>query len=301
MKKILAVLLSALLLSSLLIGCGGTTSESMDYAMAEDAAQYENGLYESALGTSADTALPENRKLIKTVYLDAETQDMDTLLASLDTQVSELGGYMEERSIHNGSAYSSYRYRSASLTIRIPADQVDAFVANVADFSNIISSNQTVEDVTLNYVATESRITALQTEEARLLELMESAETMSDLLEIEERLTEVRYELESVTSQLRTYDNLIDYATVYLEVSQVQELTEPEPESFWDRISSGFMESLASLWDFLVEVVIALIVSLPYILLIGIVVAVIVLLVKKGRKKRPADKAPSAQKDEPKE
>ena len=312
-RKLFTILLALVML--LLTACGGSSKgavtqeyAAMDMAPMESPAAMEEMGYETQAASNSlttsdtgSTALPESRKWIITMDMSVETEGLDAMLEELDSHILELKGYVEVQNVHNGSAYSTRRYRSASLTIRIPADQVDAFVANVADFSNIISSNQTVEDVTLNYVATESRVTALQTEEARLLELMESAETMSDLLEIEERLTEVRYELESVTSQLRTYDNLIDYATVYLEVSQVQELTEPEPESFWDRISSGFMESLARLWDFRVEVVIALIVSLPYILLIGIVVAVIVLLVKKGRKKRPADKAPSAQKDEPKE
>lgn len=301
MKKTISLSLCLLLLLSLLAGCGATASNTADYAVSEQLSGASGGLYESAAESGTSTVLPENRKLIKTVYLDAETQDLDTLLAQLDTQVAEMGGYMEERSVHNGSAYSSYRYRSASMTIRIPADQVDAFVARVAEHSNIISSNQSVEDVTLAYVDTESRVAALETEQERLLALMENAETMADLLEIEARLTEVRYELESVASQLRTYDNLIDYATIYLDVSQVQELTEPEPESFWERVSSGFMESLKNLGNFLVELVVGLLTGLPYILLMGAVILVIVLLVKRAKKKRPVNKAPRTQTDEPKE
>lgn len=301
MKKILSVLLSVMLVLSLMAGCGAPTSSSTDNALAQPPAEYGDGLYESSADNITDTVLPQNRKLIKTISLNAETRDMDTLLSQLDAQVSQLGGYIEERAVRNGSTDSSQRTRSASMTIRIPADQADAFVENVANYSNITSSNQSVEDVTLTYVATESRISALQAEESRLLELMESAETMSDLLEIEARLTEVRYELESVTSQLRTYDNLIDYATVYLEVTQVEELTEPEPESFWERISSGFVASLASLWHLLVELVIMLVVALPYLALIGILVLVILLLISRGQKKRSARKAPGTQQDAPKE
>ena len=290
MKKTISLSLCLLLLLSLLAGCGATASNTADYAVSEQLSGASGGLYESAAESGTSTVLPENRKLIKTVYLDAETQDLDTLLAQLDTQVAEMGGNMEERSVHNASAYSSYRYRSASMTIRIPAAQVDAFVARVAEPSNIISSNQSVEDVTLAYVDTESRVAALETEQERLLALMEKAETMADLLTIEERLTEVRYQLEQITSQLRVYDNLIDYATIHLDIRQVRELTEEVPETFWERISTGFMESLSDLGNFFVELAIALIVGLPYIVVFGGIAVVAVVFIRRRKGKRRAKK-----------
>lgn len=298
MKKILAILLSAVLLFSVLTACGASNApaEEYQYALEAPGAPAE-GLYESGVETSG-TVLPTNRKLIKTVYLDAETQDLDSLMTHLDQQVASLGGYMEGRSVYNGSAGSTYR--RAELTIRIPASEVDAFVEKIADYSNIISSKQTVEDVTLDYVDTESRVTALETEQARLLELLENAETMADLLEIESRLTEVRYELERYASQLRVYDNLIDFATIHLEISQVRELTEEEPETFWERISTGFMNSLKDLWNFLVELVITLIVGLPYIVVLGAVAAAVLSLLRLRRKKR-ANKAKKMTSEPPKE
>ena len=113
---------------------------------------------------------------------------------------------MESSNIQNGSAYSGRRYRNATITARIPAKDVDSFVDRVGEISNIVSSRQTVEDVTLSYVATESRMKALQTEESRLLELLSKAETLDDLLTVEKRLTQVRTELEQVTSALRVFD-----------------------------------------------------------------------------------------------
>ena len=69
--------------------------------------------------------------------------------------------------------------------------------------------------MTLQYVDLESHKKALTTEQDRLIELMEQAETVEDIITIEGRLSEVRYQLESMESQLRTYDNKIDYSTVY--------------------------------------------------------------------------------------
>ena len=125
-----------------------------------------------------------------------ETEDLDALLANVDARINELSGYVEQKEIYRGSLYANRVYRRAYLTIRIPAEQTDFFVEKVGEFSNITSSTEDVEDVTLQYVATESRITALKTEESRLLELLAQAKNMDELLLIESRLTDVRTELE---------------------------------------------------------------------------------------------------------
>ena len=298
-KKYVSLLLCALLLMALFTGCGSgskamTSAASYDMAVAEEAPAAMNaaGGTLTDSGVSGSTILPESRKWIVTVYLSAETEDLDALMENLDEAIAALNGYVEDQSVYNGSAYSSRRYRNASLTVRIPAEDVDQFTQQVAGIANVVSKETNRQDVTLSYVATESRMTALQTEEARLLELMAQAETMSDLLEIEARLTDVRYELESVTSQLRLYDNQIDYATIYLSLSEVQEYTPVEEPTLWERISGGFRSSLEDLGDGAVDLLVWIIVSSPYLVILAAVIVVIVLLVKRGRKRRKAKEQP---------
>ena len=298
-KKYVSVLLCALLLMALFTGCGSgskamTFAASYDMAVAEEAPAAMNaaGGTLTDSGVSGSTVLPESRKWIVTVYLSAETEDLDALMENLDEAIAGLNGYVEDQSVYNGSTYSSRRYRNASLTVRIPAEDVDQFTQQVAGIANVVSKETNRQDVTLSYVATESRMTALQTEEARLLELMAQAETMSDLLEIEARLTDVRYELESVTSQLRLYDNQIDYATIYLSLSEVQEYTPVEEPTLWARISGGFRSSLEDLGDGAVDLLVWIIVSSPYLVILAAVIVVIVPLVKRRKKRRQAKKQP---------
>lgn len=292
MKKYLSVMLTVLLLLSLLTGCGG--SSAAESAPKQEAAEEfpgaADGLYTEEGAGSA--ILPENRKLIKTVRMDAETEDLDTLLTQVDEQIAALGGYVEVRDVYNGSTYSNYRYRNADLTIRIPAEQVDSFVSHVDGISNIVSTNESVEDVTLTYVDTESRMKALETEQTRLLELLEGAETMSDLLEIEGRLTEVRYQLESVASQLRTMDNLVSYATVYLYISEVKEYTPTVEKTPWQRIGEGFVSSLKEIGENFVEFFVWLLSNLPHLIIWGILLTAAVVLLRKFGKKRKIKKAP---------
>lgn len=295
-KGILALLLVFVMVGGLFAGCAskslaGDAFNSIEGEMVMDDA-YAPADSITTNGEGGSTVLPENQKWIRTLYLDTETEDMTPLLAEIDKQVAALGGYMEEREVRNGSKYSEYRRRYADLVIRIPVERVDEFVKQVSGISNVISTNETVENITLTYVATESRVNALEAEEQRLLELMAQAENMSDLLEIEARLTDVRYELEKMTSQLRQYDNLVDFATVHLSIDEVQVLTPVEEETMWQRISGGFVESLKGVGNFLKELVIWFLAKLPYLVLVAGIVLVLVLIIKKSQKKKPKKQKP---------
>ena len=287
-RNLLALVL-ALVMAFTLTACGGS---SMDSAAAEDyfeaPQEMANGSLKTESGSVAE--LPADRKLIRTFRIDAETEELDTLLTALDQKVTELGGYVENREVYNGSTYSSRRYRSANLTIRIPAENANGFVEHVSGVSNVVSSNESIDDVTLTYVDTEARVAALETEQARLMELMEKAETLSDLLEIESRLTDVRYELESYASQLKTLENQVSYAAVHLYISEVQEYTPVAEKTTWQRIAEGFVDSLEGIWDGAVELFVWVLANSPYLVLFGGIAAVAVVFLRK--RKKPVKKAP---------
>ena len=303
LKRYLCVSLAILLLISMLAACSAAAPMEKDYAAAETMAPMATtGAYyaaDSANGSGApslesgsknpESNIPANQKLIRTITLDAETEDMDALLEAVFQRVNELEGYVEDRNIYNGSSYNGkYIRRYANLTIRIPAKLLDQFVAHVSDVSNITSNRETTEDVTLSYVATESRIIALETEQTRLLELLAKAGDMSDLLLIEARLTEVRAELEQMQSQLRLYDNLVSYGTIHLDITEVREYTpvEEEPETVWQRISVGFVKSVKGLWKGITEIFVFLIVALPYLAVIALAVTLLVLAIRAGKRKK---------------
>lgn len=302
MKKTLSLFLCLCLLLGL-TACGARTENAAvsmkaagaPMAVAEEPAE-EAMMMDSAnslTGSTAEpssTALPENRKWIITVYMEAETESLDAAITGIDEQIAAMGGYVENQSIYNGSNYASQRYRNANLTVRIPADKADAFTAQVAGIANVISKEKNLEDITLSYTATESRMKALQTEEARLLELLAEAENMSDLLEIEARLTDVRYELERTTSQMRLYNNQIDFATIHLTLREVQEYTPVEEPTFLERIQSTFSDALEGLGDGFVDLTVFLVGNSPYLLVYGILGIALGLLIRRVRKSRKGKK-----------
>ncbi len=296
MKKWIVWLLVLTLCVGLLTGCGGGKSTAMDAAgavlhdAADGYAEYskENGSTSlSGSGSSVTPVEATNQKLIRKFNIEAETEDLDALLTEITEKIRQLGGYIQEQETYNGSPSAQRRYRRSTMTIRIPAEKLEEFVEKVTEESNIISSNETTDDVTLNYVAIESRISALETEQTRLLELLAKAETTADLLEIEKRLTEVRTDLESITSELRVLDNQVNYGTVRLSVSEVKEYTVvEEPETVWQRIGTGFMQSLKGLGNFFTDLFVFIIVASPYFVFIAAIVVVVLLIIRASKKKK---------------
>lgn len=296
MKKILALLTVLLLTTAMLTGCGGSSSTAaQDMAISEEAPAEVIYGNTSSSSTADSVSTVSEQKLIKRVRIDAETEDLDSLMESLGRHIASLGGYIESQEIYNGSSYSTYRYKSANLTIRIPAEQLDGFVSQVKGLSNVVNYTETADDVTLTYVATESRIAALEAEEARLLELMGQAETMSDLLEIEERLTEVRSDLESLTSQLRVLSNQVSYATVSLSIDQVKVYTEVEEPSVWQRISSGFTRNLDNIGESLVDFFVWVVTYSPQLIFWAAVITAGVILGRRAVGKRKKSKMPPSE------
>lgn len=259
-----------------------------DVYLEESAAEYEEAADEGGSSNLAEE-LQANRKLIKTVSMHVETESYDTLLPNVNSRIVELGGYVENSDIGK-NGYGEYRRRYANITARIPKDKADNFVESVANESNVTNKTENVEDVTLQYVDVESHKKALETEEARLLELMEKAENMEDIIAIESRLSEIRYQKESYTSQMRTFDNRIDYTTVHLYIEEVQVLTPVEEQGAWARIRTGFVRSFGNVVKGIQNFAIEFVIAIPYLVVFGVIILIIVLIVrailKAGERKR---------------
>lgn len=246
------------------------------------------------------------RKLIKTVNISAETEAFDALIPELQGQVEALGGYIENISVYDIDSYyvesRLEKQRGADITARVPKEKLDGFLAQVGEQTNVTSRSESVEDVTLQYVDLESHKKALLLEQERLMELLQEAESVEDTIAIEGRLSEVRYQLESMESQLRTYDNRIDYSTVYLFIREVRNYSPSENASVGQRIADGFVKSLKDIGYGIRDFAIGFVIDIPYILLWIVIIAVAALVLrllwKMGKKRALKRQAARGEKDE---
>lgn len=296
MKKILAILCSLLILLSF-TACSASSFDSnktaqvrptdpmvpyMESDFSVDGGAFADDLKIEEYSNNVhnpDAPVDTSRKLIKTYNIDAQTMEFDQLIPTLQNEVTRLGGYIEYSEI-SGNGYSYRGTRCATFTIRIPEDKANEFVNTIDGNANITSKNENVEDITLTYVDTESRIKTLNTEYERLLELLEKAEDIGTIIALEERLSLVRYQLESYNSQLRTFDNQINYSTIHLFINEVERITETEPVSIWERIKNDFDDNVYDVWLGLQDFFVWFVSSIPYFVIFLIVILIIVLIIK---------------------
>ena len=287
---------------------------NMNYAVSEEAAYdmaYEGGTGyaelpspETVSGQGAQIEVQDHsRKLIRTVYMSLEAKEIDAVISGISTRINELGGYIENSNINNPSnSSSSYRQRkSADIVARIPSDRLDEFVTAAENAANVTYKSENVEDVTLRYTDVESHMHSLEVERKRLEELIGQAEDVDAIIALETRLSEIRYEIESYGSQLRTYDNQVDYSTVTMTITEVLEYTPAPSRTLGERIASGFRESLSSLKEFGEDALVWLVAALPVLIILAIIVLIFILVIKKiaagskaRRQKREAKEAAEA-------
>lgn len=250
----------------------------------------DNGADASGADSSVDTTeIPDSRKLIRNVDLSFETTDFDAFVQDIQSKTIALGGYIESSDV-SGNAYTDRR-RSAYFTLRIPKPQVDSFLSFAEGEANLTRKYEYTQDITLQYHDTESRKKALQAEYDRLLELMAKAESVDAVIAIEQRLSEIRYQLDSFESDLRRYDNQVDYSTVTVDVSETTVLTASENSGFWSRVQANLESNLEDLGDAVTSFLIWFLASIPVLLVLAILFFIIYHVVKMIRNRRKSRKA----------
>ena len=239
----------------------------------------------------------KKRKLITTVSIEAETEKLDDILQRVESEVAAFGGYIESSYIAQDRTYvgnNTYtNRRRATMTLRVPEEKLETVLSTLSGETNVLEESRTTEDITLTYVDIESRKKSLETQRESLLRLLEQAETVEDIITIEDRLSYVNYEIERMGGQLRSYDNLVDYATVHLTLREVVEYTpvQEEPETVFTRIAKGFSYNVKRVGGGLVDFFVWFVSSLPQIAVFAVVIAVAVKVLKWLKKRRDARRA----------
>lgn len=318
MKKTVCILLAALTLLSL-CGCGASNdavasepaefSYEVAYEESYDAAAVEERGYGLSASNSAvvagegsaesvDAPEVDPAKIIYSADATVETTEFDNTLTQVAEMVDSFNGWIESSSVNGANYYNTARgnvsSRAAHYTLRIPSSRFEALMSSLSKLGNVPYTYTYTENVTTQYYDTQARLTAYQTQETRLLEMMELAESVEDVITIEEKLTELRYQIEALQSRLNNWDREVSYSTVNLSIDEVQVYT-PEstgkarlsyPERLWNALKSG----LKSIGLFFSDLLLWLVEALPSLVVLGAVIYAAVKLIKRSRAKRKAKK-----------
>ena len=274
------------------------------YEASPDSSGYvENEVPNNPVETSEANVNPAeiSEKKIRTVNMSLECKSMESAAKELKDKVKAQGGYIESEDY---SAISQWNdTKRMNFTIRLPKGNVDSFLDFLNGEGRILSKSENLQDVRLQYRDAKNHIKALETEQERILALMEKAETVDQLIALENRLTEIRYQLDSYNSEILDYDNKVDFSTIYLELQESIDgkINQSGNYGFFDRVRDGFIRNLFEIRLFFEDTALFVLVFIPQILLVLLIILLIVFANKKllnKKKKEKQEKQPERNKAE---
>ena len=271
------------------------------YETSADSSGYvENEVPNNPVETSEANVNPAeiSEKKIRTVNMSLECKSMEGAAKELKDKVKAQGGYIESEDY---SAISQWNdTKRMNFTIRLPKGNVDSFLDFLNGEGRILSKSENLQDVRLQYRDAKNHIKALETEQERILALMEKAETVDQLIALENRLTEIRYQLDSYNSEILDYDNKVDFSTIYLELQESIDgkINQSGNYSFFDRVRDGFFRNLFEIRLFFSDLALFVLVFIPQILLVLLAIIAIVFANKKLLNRKKKEKKPERNKVE---
>ena len=321
-KRKIALIVSVVMLALSLASCGRSAGssyqadrnkgsaamESAEEAAAPEAAYdaaYESGEYDTAdfdataEGPAAagddDGGTYENQdKIVYSCSVSIQTLEYEESAKKIREAVKSAGGFLASEQ-ESDDDYNWYEYDAAGtasggnrmleLTVRIPTEKYDAFVESFDDFGKVLSKIQNAENISKTYNDTQSVIKTLETEEERLQSMMDKAETIEEMISVEQRLTEVQTELNRYRTNLAAMDTDIAYSTVSISLREVRRIDDPvrEEDTFGQHVKKIFVrawENFAAFWRNLVYVLIWI---LPGLIVIAIALFIVLFFTRKQR------------------
>lgn len=272
------ILLPSALLAAVLVlsGCSAGLSGSDGGGVSDEAPSAPQEVPGEA-GGDGGFAADEDRDIIVTGTMTVTADD--PIAASRDAVriVESAGGRVDGRTEYapaNGDA------GSATLTLRIPAERLQAVLDDLGELGRADQISTSSADVTVQTTDLEARIAALRATIDRLTALLARAESIEDLITLETRIGEKQAELESLEGQQRILEDQVAMSTITLSLRSEAEAPTPEPGDFWTGLQTGW-GAFVAFWSGLL---VALGVLLPWIVVAGAIAAVVVVLVRRRRK-----------------
>ena len=262
MKKFLTILPAVLLLT----GCGKKTdvADRGNYYAPEG----EFPAVSDSVGNDGSLISKNNgEKLVYTSNISMESTDYTKTVDEINELMKRFNAITQNIDEKNNSR------RVLSMVIRVPAASFDDFIQALRGSSASITGISTnVDNITTQYDDNEIRIAALEKQHARLLELLDTAASLKDVIEIEDRLSEVEIELTRLQSYRNKMDTDVAYSTIRLSVYEVTVYSEV---SFLQKILNAFSGSWSSFTDSVQGFTIDLIYALPHLILLAVAILVL--------------------------
>ncbi len=288
-KRIKTLLLAVILSVSLLFlsGCGATSKHEEQYGanVTSKSQSMKVGAKEDLqLKLPTDINVSFDRKIIQNAELSLQVKDVPAAADKIIELNKSNGGYTV-----NSHIYRNEDRISANLSIKVPRQKLNSVIATVSEYGEINDKVISTEDVTEEYYDSEARLKVLKAKEERLLNLMNKANNIADIISIENELGQTRSEIEVLTGRLKYLSNATDYSLVNINLTQAVAGAVKAPQGTLGKAAQGLISSLNHMFNFASSLVVLLFILLPWILVITLLVVLFRYIYKKRKARLPGE------------
>jgi hypothetical protein len=268
-KRIIGI---SLLMVMLLMGASGCSKklesskpEGVTRGTAMDSAA-EYGYKDSAMTNQASEVEVRQKKVIQTGDVRIVVEDLKKTLMDIRNKTDELGGYIESEGLteYDGSA-----------RVRIPSQKLDDFMNYLDTKFDVEIKNTSSQDVTAVYIDNEARLKNFRAQEEQVLEILKKANTVDEVLKVQNELFRIRAEIESLEAKKKAWDRDVDFSTITLYARKKHTAIESKVKilssnEFFKSISKGFSESTTQVILFIQNFVIFIISNIIMLVILGV-------------------------------
>lgn len=241
-----------------------TTTESPAAAAPEERARWGDAPSQPSKGgapssATSETLIEPNRQVIRRADMSVSVQDARQALADATGFAGAVGGFVESSGLQNLG-----QRPTANVVLRVPQKKFDATLSMLRGMGEVETETLSGEDVTGQVADLDARVRALAGEEQQYLVLLRSARRIGEVMEIRERLGQVRQELESLKAQSKALKGLASMSTISATFVQKPSTSDPVKPADWsERAWAEATTALTSIGRVIVTGLIYLVVLAP--------------------------------------
>lgn len=236
----------------------------------------------------------QNKKIIENFNIGINTEHFDQSRQKLEEIAQQSGGFISTFEVYTSMhREKGTKTRTATITVKIPSENSAGYLETLHELGEIYNESKTMDDITKEYADIEIEIRNFEEAEKRYLVLYQKAESIEDMLRVENELSRLRNLIDTRKAMLINYDYKVMYSTFYINLNEVVEIkpvVSVEP-GMWERAKDGFVEGLnavisgaQNVFVYLVSIIPALIVTIVLL----VIALLIVTMIRKKYKKRAA-------------
>lgn len=224
---------------------------------------------------TSNLPVSQQDKLVYTANIDIETKNYTATYATVKSLIGSYDGIIQHESIRDNDYgwYENDNVPTASMraefTCRIPSNRYTEFInefSGLDENNKIINLSSTVENINQEYYDTKNREQSLQTQYDRLLEMLAQAQSVSEMLEIEARLSDIDYQLSSIRNKLLIMDTDVAYSTIQIAIEEVTLWSRAKEDTFLSKLGSIVEEAIDYGKELLEELIYTLLMFIPTLL-----------------------------------